>query len=179
MRKIFVFIILLMMFCACTDSDKTQEVKIENRYVMVLPAFLKATEDLNDDASLQYANTSKEFYIMVIDEDKDELNVALLESGSVDSTSMNLDGFCNVILNAYKQNVKILKESELEDLQINGLKAKKIVIESANDNTDVFVEYAFIEGKKDYYQIFVWTLLSQKDKYRKQIEDAIASFREL
>lgn len=179
MKKICVFIVLLTILYACGDSEKTQEVKIENRYSMVLPAFLKATEELNDDASLQYANTSKEVYMMVIDEDKEELNMALLESGNMDSTSMNLEGFSKVILNAYKENVKILKESELEDLQINGLKAKKIIIESANDNTDVFVEYAFIEGKKDYYQVFVWTLLSQKDKYRKQIEDAIASFREL
>ncbi|WP_306349695.1 hypothetical protein [Flavobacterium sp. '19STA2R22 D10 B1'] len=179
MKKIIPLLITLFVLTSCEDSNKTQLVKIKNQYAMEIPASLSVTTDLNDEASLQYQNVFKEFYIITIDEPKVELKKALAENELSSEYSADLKGYTNLLLTNVKASIKLKSMSEIEETTINGLKAQIVSIEGNLDNLDIYWKFAFIEGKTNYYQIMAWTTMDHKMNYEKQIDKALHSFKEL
>src|ERR1700741_3058980 len=70
LRRILALSILCFFVASCTHETVFKEVKVNNRYSIEVPDYLSPCTDLHKDASLQYQNTEKEVYAMVIDERK-------------------------------------------------------------------------------------------------------------
>ncbi|HRW22364.1 MAG TPA: hypothetical protein P5509_10350, partial [Bacteroidales bacterium] len=59
------------------NQNSFNTIQINNLYSIDVPDFLVKTNSLNDEASLQYENTAKEYYVIVIDEAKHDFLEAL------------------------------------------------------------------------------------------------------
>lgn len=173
MKKIFTLLFVATALFAC-NSDKIETVSIKNQYSVDLPSFLSKATTLHEDASLQYQNAMREFYVVVIDETKQEFHSAVQET---DFTA-DLSGYAQVLRTSLEQSMSDGKFSTVTDTQINGLKAKTFTFEGTMEGLPIYYSVAYIEGKDHYYQIVSWTLQKSKDKYQEQMKAIASSFKE-
>ena len=144
MKKVILSLLVIVTLISCGPSDKKQTVKIENKYSLTIPAFLTKAKGLNEEASLQYQNGRKEFYVIVIDDDKEVLVKALEENGLSDTYSNDIKGYSELLLKGFENNINVSKKSEIKDTVINNMKARLInmngnVIEKLNLNPAIIL----------------------------------------
>lgn len=181
MQKLYIFILTILFFNSCQSDDKEQVVKIENKYSISIPSFMTKDRNLNKNATLQYRhqNALKEFYVIVIDESKEEVQKALSEHNLTLIYSNDIKGYTNLILSDFEQHIKILEKSELIDTLVNNMSAKLLTLSARAEDIEAFYALAFIEGKKRYYQITIWTLASKKHEFEEKMNQILYSLKEL
>lgn len=173
--------IALLLLVSCGDDEKTETVKIGGKYLLELPSYLTKTKGLNDDASLEYQNAIRELYVVVIDEDKAELQKVLDENELYDIYPNDLDGYTKLVTENFEKGFSLDNPPVSKDIKINGLSAKVMSFEGKVDGIQKMVYYkmAFVEGKNRYYQVMTWTLAERKEKYEPVMQKMIDSFKEM
>lgn len=178
MKNLIFVLIGFIVLAGCQPKDKTQKAEVAGKYSLELPEFLTKTSGLNQDATLEYQNLEKEFYIIVIDEPIGEFNKAIQESEIADLYSPDLTGYSLYVSDVFLETVDIISETPLTDVTINGLKGKHMEIEGSVGGVDVFYFYTMVQGAKDYYQVLTWTLLSKKEEHKEEMQKIVNSFKE-
>lgn len=180
MRRLNIVILTILLIASCQSGDTERLVKIENKYSISLPSFLvKASTSLNEDASLEYLHTWKEFYVIVIDESKSEMQKSLVDNNLTDSFSNDIKGYSDLILKGLDQTVSVSQKSEIIDTLINNMPARLLTITERAEGVDVFYSIAFIQGKERYYQIMAWTLASKEYEFKDKMNRIMYSLKEL
>ncbi len=186
MKKISIIIISILFVISCKSGNKTKVITVNNKYSVELPAFLDdATkvldkDELNEDASLQYVNTWKEFDIVIIDETKSEFQESLETNNLTKVYANNLNGYSRSFLDFFPVQGKIIQKPEIKDTIINNLPAKLISLKSQYDeDMSIYFSIGIIQGKNTYYQIVIWTLAGYEYKYKNKMKKIIYSFKEL
>ncbi|MBC7425559.1 MAG: hypothetical protein H7321_03395 [Bacteroidia bacterium] len=179
MKKIIILLLILVSLNSCESFDKEQVVRYQNKYTLSIPDYLTKATNLNDEASLQYMNGSKEFYVIVIDESKSELNKALVDNNLTEQYEDNIQGYANLLIDGFEATLKSPKKSKIIDTVINKLPARLLTFTGTVEGIDAFYTIAFIEGKETYYQIMSWTLMSKQDEYKEKMSKIMYSFKEL
>lgn len=179
MRQFLSLSVILVLLASCSISSEIRHVQVKNKFSLYIPTFLSPTNELNDVASLQYANGEKELYIIVIDEDKASIVQVSEDNELNDIYQPTLDGFTQLMLDNYCESVDIDRISDVSNISFNGLDARWVTIEGAVDGVSVFLEIAYIEGNSSYYQLMTWTLLEKKEEFSEQMKVMINSFSEL
>lgn len=175
MKKLIV-LALFTTFLSCSESKEVETVTIKDKFTVELPDYLSEAKNLHPDASLQYQNALKEFYVVVIDEPKEEfLNIA----ATTTDFSADFNGYHDILRNGLEEEIEKNKITPTKDTQINGLKAKTFTLTGEVDKIPVYYEVAYLEGKDRFYQIVSWTLESSKDKYHEPMQKIIKSFKEI
>ena len=169
LSKTALFIFILT---SCTTKTSFTEVNINDQYSVKLPSFLDRTDKLHKEASLQYENKEKEFYVVVIDERKKELKQYDLNfnlSSYFDSVKKQVisNGLENAVISAGKE------------MKIDSFNAMSAEITGKTGKEKVFYKFAVVESNEHYYQIFVWTLNDYREKYSADMDSVIYSFKEL
>jgi hypothetical protein len=192
MKKItLLFLLAPFLFISCLDlegfsSNKTPEkgvefktVKIDNRYKIKLPSYMKETSDLNDDASLQYMNVYKETYFIIIDESKDDIISTFKELGEYNDSISVAENYKTIQLNSLKESVNDLKTYNEKRLKINGLNSVLIQGDGTVENFKASYFLGYIEGKETVYMLFGWTEQKAKKKYGNTFLRILKSFSEI
>lgn len=156
-----------------------KEVTVKDRYAISLPEFLDSTDALNKDASLQYQNLRKEFYLLVIDERKAELTKAIEENGLDSLYGKDLQGYTDLILNSMKESLSQPTLSKIRDTTISRLPAKVLELDGTIKKIDIHYNVAIIEGRNRYYQVLSWTLRDKAGEHKSMMDKIRYSFREL
>lgn len=175
MHKLCMVFLALVMLAACQQTNDLQTVTVNNQYSIDLPNSLVESKDLNNQASLQYQNLKEEFYVIVIDEPKEEAHAALTEI----SMPLNLSGYTKFLMTEFMASVKVSEKSDSKDVEINGLKTVQLDFSGITQDLDVFFKLAYIEGESHYYQIMTWTLSNRKTEHQEKMNALLVSFKEL
>jgi hypothetical protein len=171
-------ILLIALFClSCNVKEEFKTVTIANKYSIDIPNSFEKVGNLNDEASLQYQNALKEFYVIVIDESKESFNKAIFENQS--DITPDLEGYYKAIQFNLTEAIKDKKLFEEKTTSINGRKAKVFSVTGNVEGYDIFYRYAIIEGKSNYYQIMLWTEKKKETNYKEMMNRSINSFKEL
>lgn len=178
MRKPFLFIITVILFQSCGLLDKEQLVTVGDRYSLSVPAFLKEVNTLNEDASLQYQHALLEFYVIVIDEPKEEFITAIVENEHTELYECNFAGYSELMLDYFLGNITNPGLSSLKDTTVNGMPAKITSLIGSFEGIDVYYKLGLYEGKDNYYQVLAWTLKSRQDKFKSQMNKILYSLKE-
>lgn len=169
----------LFLFFACRMEEEMKEVTVKDRYAISLPTFLDTTNALNKDASLQYQHLQKEFYVLVIDERKEELRKAIEENGLDSLYGKDLQGYTDLILNSMKESLSNPTLSPIRDTTISQLPAKVMEMDGTIEKIDIHYNIAILEGRSRYYQVLSWTLKSKTEEHKPMMDKIRYSFREL
>lgn len=157
-------------------------VGIEDLYSMKIPTFMTVTTQLQEDASLQYNNPFKEKYIIVLDEDREEVMSFMNDYGVYDESRSQLENYVDMRL-AYltESGISITNQTKLKSEMVNGRKAYSVVIDANVPDIaqDITYFFTYLEGKDHFYMISSWTLYDRKDGYKEEVETMVKSFKEL
>ena len=180
MKKHYILFSIILLIISCRPGNTEQLVTVENRYSISLPSFLiKAGNSLNENASLQYQNIWKEFYVIVIDELQSDVREALIDNELTDTYSDDLKGYSELLLYNFGQSIKISHKSDIVDTLINNMPAKVLTIKGETEGLNIFYSLAFIQGKERYYQVMTWTSAKQENTYKDKMNKILYSFKEL
>jgi hypothetical protein len=177
MRYILLFWITLLLY-SCTNSFEKETINIKNQYSIELPKFLSKSKTLNTQASLQYQNLLREFYVIVIDESKDDVHDIVNNDENLFHISTDFDGYKRLITENANLTINFNQINVEKTNRVNTMLAHIQSMEGEIEDYKIYYKLALIEGKKHYYQIFVWTLYNNKKEYDHLMDDIINSFKE-
>ena len=160
-------------------GDEQQTVTIENKYSVAIPSFLTKASGLNDDASLQYQNAWKEFYVIVIDESKAEMHKAFVDNNLTETYTNDIKGYSELLMNGFEKAISVSHKSEIIDTTINNMPARLLTVSGRTEGIDAYYSLAFIQGKERYYQIMAWTLSNKEYEYKDKMNRIMYSLKEL
>lgn len=171
-KRYFILLIIPLTFSCCKNEPVFTEVKVNNRYAISLPDYLQPCTDLHKDASLQYQNTEKEIYAIIIDEKK-----ITMQDYDLD---YDIDLYFNSIASQpFLETIKDGKVSPPGRQTINGNKAIVAEITGKIDENEVYYRMGVIETPYEFYQILIWTRTENKTKVEPDMIRMIESFKEL
>tara|TARA_B110000977_G_scaffold19135_1_gene23073 strand:+ start:560 stop:1144 length:585 start_codon:yes stop_codon:yes gene_type:complete len=179
MRKTIFFILTIFLLQSCNSGEEEQLISVGNKYSLSIPSFLTKVNNLNDDASLQYQHAWKEFYVIAIDESKEEMHNALIENDLTDTYKKNIEGYSKLIMDVFKDGLSNPYQSELIDTTINKMPAKLTTLSGTVEGIDVYYSIGIYEGKDSYYQVLAWTLKSKQYSYKTKMNKILYSLAEL
>lgn len=179
MKKSLLLIAAFILLQACLPNKQPQIVTVEDKYELTLPGSLAKTNDLNEDASLQYQNLFKEFYVIAIDEPKADMHDALVEYELLDVYSDDIEGYSELIFDSLRESLLNYEQSEVIETTVNGLPAKLTSISGTIEGIDAFYTVGIYEGAERYYQVLVWTSQSYKERYETKMFDVLYSMNEV
>jgi len=186
--RIFAIACLLVIANSCLDSSgnsnnsdilnsKFDLVRINNEYSMELPSFMEVSDDLNDDASLQYQNIFKEVYVIVIDESKEEFKEVFIDLGDYDDSVSMVKNYKDIQLSFLKEAVEVNSVTELESSIINGLPFEIVEVDGKSEDVEVVYNIAYVDGKDKVYMIMAWTEKRRNEKNKALFQKIIKSFK--
>lgn len=195
MRKIFGILLLLTIF-SCKDiarsiinntSDKSDsllekdfnKIKINDSFDISVPKYMKKMDNLNEDASLQYANLYKEAYVVVTVEDKNVFKKTFKSYKEYDTIKSLIDNYKEVRVKMFKEIMKVDKIEHYSLQDINGYNARQFKIEGTIDNVDIFYLMAVVETDEDLYLVMNWTLLDRSKRFENTFETMTTSFNKI
>jgi hypothetical protein len=179
MKKITIPLLIILSLYSCQSGDEQQTVTIEKKYSVSIPAFLTKASGLNDDASLQFQHAWKEFYVIVIDESKSEIQKALDDNNLNETYTNDIKGYSELLMNGFEQVISVSHKSEIIDTTINNMPARLLTVSGRTEGIDAYYSLAFIQGKERYYQIMAWTLSNKEYEYKDKMNQIMYSLKEL
>ncbi|MEX1000784.1 MAG: PsbP-related protein [Crocinitomicaceae bacterium] len=189
MKKIFfgsitLFIFSLFLSCGGGTEELSLEddfnvVKVASMYELSVPNYMEQAVDLNEEASLQYQNLTKETYVIVIDEPKGEFEEIFRSLGEWNEELSLIENYRDLQVGYFTESTDMQNKSEPTSLKIDGLPTEMVALEGRPDGMqyDIYYQLGFIEGKENIYMITAWTLLDRKEKYKKTFEMIVKSFK--
>lgn len=138
------------------SQTKFVEQKAGHIIYMSVPDYMVKTSDLNDVASMQYMNKTKEAYVVVIEDSKEDLDAA-------GTKYAGLKDFHDSVIESLKSEDPKAQESKPTEFQQNGNKFYQTDLNATlqtEDGKEIKVTYlvTYVESKTHYYQILCWTL---------------------
>ena len=179
MRNSFIFVVTIFLLQSCFTGDEKQLITVGGMYSLSIPAFLSEGNNLNDDATLQYQHIWKEFYVIAIEESKDEMHKALVDNRLTDMYAANIDGYSKLILDDFKESLSDPYQTALIDATVNGMPARITTLEGRVDGIDAFYSLGLYEGEDRYFQVLAWTLSGKKYSYQPLMDEILYSLKEL
>lgn len=158
---------------------EVEQVLINGEYSMDIATYMTKTNQLNDDASLQFQNIFKEAYIIVIDEDAKEFVDVYTGLEAYDSTRSVLSNYADTQVQLLSSGMEVLEKDPIQGTKINGLNAATTRIDGKVDGIESPISYyvTFVDGKEKVYMIMAWTLQNRKEAHKAAFEQMASSFK--
>ncbi len=178
MKKIGSLLLLLVVLVGCNTKPTYTEIVHENTFSVEVPSTMKKTRGLNGDATLQLQNVQEELYLIVIKENKKEIDQLF---HSKDNGGEVFQQFSEATLAYLTSTLDQLEPSELKltESTIHTLPAKTVDFTARIGGLDVYYKFSAFQGKENYYQILTWTLKEYKDKNQEDMNKMSNSFKEV
>jgi len=153
------FFALLISGVNLFGQTKLVEKQVGHIFYLSVPDYMTKTKNLNNDASLQYENTVKEAYVIVIEDSKEELK----DLGMVYQDSKE---FYDDFVKTYTKAVQEAATTDSKTFTINGNSFTQGEITYVSDSVKIYMLATVVETKTNFYKILCWTLKENKDKLK-------------
>lgn len=128
-----------------------------NCFTMDIPAYLTRTFELNEVASLQYQNTSRAAFVIVIEDDKAQLE-------SLGIKFVNAKDFLDNFANDFKKDFPGRKQINPKEFSNNGNRHAQVEVYWTEEGNEFFMLITGVETPEHFYKIMCWAPLESKAK---------------
>lgn len=175
MKKLFAiitaaFLIAAMSGCSLiTQMNKPTEVmSADGALSIMVPGLWDLTsQELNDEADIAVSYASKEQYVIVLAESKQDFD------------EMTLEAYFSMIEEHMSGSVEDADWSATEDITINGCDAKQAELAGTFENIKIKYWVTIVETPNYFSQIIGWTMQSKAEENEPVIKNIINSFKEI
>lgn len=146
-------------------EDDFLHVEVEGDYSLMVPKYMKENKTLHADASLAYQHAVKEVAVLVLDENRAELegSLSLLE-GFQDSASF-IENYANVQMNLIASSLGF-PEMGIPTLKtIGGLNAAQVWLDGQIEGTPVAYFLSCVDAGEKVYMVMSYTSKEKKTKF--------------
>ena len=167
--------LLIAILCACVmaqaQSSGFSARKGGNCFTLEVPEYMTKTFSLNDVATLQYQNTSKSSYAIVIEDDKDHLQeVGMKFTGPKD--------FLESFATEFKQDKANRTLTPTTEFKSNGYAHAQTELFWTEDDTPFYMMITGVETAGHFYKIMCWTTLENKPRVEADFRRISKSLKE-
>lgn len=179
-KKIGTLLLLMVVLVGCKNKAEYIDIVQDDTFSVSVPTTMQKTRALNGEATLQLQNVKEELYLIVIKENKKEID-ELFKATAVAGEGEDIFGdFSQTTLEYLTSTVEELNPEELK-LQVSmqhNLPTRKVDFTARISGLDVYYKFAAFEGKEDYYQVLTWTMKEYKEKNQEVMNKMLDSFKE-
>lgn len=163
---------------ACDTSD-FHRVTINDEYSIELGTHMKVSTELNEDASLQYADLEEELYIIVIDESSKEFRDAFRNSKEWDEKLTVAENYRKVQMASLKKKIKLKGKPVTQKTSIDKSPAEIVDFVGKIEGIElsIFYKVGFLESDGKLYMIMTWTISDMRARHNAEMNNMIKSFR--
>jgi len=179
MKYLVFFIVSIFFLPSCAPEYEDQLIVVNDLYSISIPGFMKETDELHEEASLQYGNDLKHFYVAVLDETKSEIYEVYGDSISLDTMQYSFDDLKELIQVTFTSNFEKIETHEIVDTIINEMSAKILSFSGNVQGFNAFFTIGVYESLDRFYQVMVWTSGRNREKYKLLMKDIHYSFKEI
>lgn len=140
-----------------TAKDGSCEIKV--------PSHMSETNDLNTQAVLQASNPKREIYVMVINDDTDDF-----------AKGTTIDKYATMLQDDVKKRLQNAEFSSISNSTINNLDAREFEATGEMGAVKGKFKYAVVKTVDNFYQVITWTLPTEFDKNKAEMDTIIKSF---
>lgn len=171
MKSIKLFSVsLLLTFLSFESSAQFTKKTFGHIFSMDIPEYMSKTVDLNTSATVQYQNAKKETYLVLIEDSKEELEIAGMKMSKKD--------FFDDFIKDYSTDMIDFKIEPSVEFTKNGLNFIQSEFTFKSGEVEIYMIATVIESNAYFYKILTWTLKNYKNNYKKDFETIINSFSE-
>jgi len=171
-RSLAVLILFSFFLTSCGSQEITlSPKKVDGKYQIDVPDMLEEMKDLNELASLSYGKGGEELYMIVIDFDKDDLG---------DIASVGIDEFYQMAVDDLSGSIQEANVEDPSEKKSEKMKVRRGIITGIfNGDIDIYYCVNVVKTDKAVYQMVMWTIEENAEKYRPVMDKAFDSFKEL
>lgn len=172
MKKIFTLSILALLVPILTFSQsKFIEQKVGHAYYLSIPDYMTETVELNKSASLQFQNTLKEAYVIVIEDNKAQLD-------SLGMRFTDPQDFYDGFITDFTSGLENKKFTGTKRIKIGPNSAVQAEVSAKFEDNPIWYLITVIESQTHFYKIIAWTLEENKNKLKPDYIKMVNSFHE-
>ncbi|MEO8215527.1 MAG: hypothetical protein ABI718_00425 [Acidobacteriota bacterium] len=167
MRRLFTLTVILC--CAAfslSAEEKEQTLSSPDGKTQVSVPASWVVMDLNKAAEIQAGHEGQGCFLIVLNETKEDLY------------GWNIEKHSRVTLASLLSKLAFPTITGPKSLKINGNPAVQYEVKGATDNINIIYLHTTVDGKSFFSQILGWSVPSQAERCRPELNRAIASFRE-
>jgi hypothetical protein len=170
-RFYFSFFIFIFFIKPVFAQTKFTEKKIGHEYYLNIPDYMLRCSGLNEDASAQFQNNSKDLYLYIIEESKEELK-------SLGIFYQNVNEYYESFIKDYALDTKNRVVYEPKMLTNKSTSIIQTEMEYTSNDIPIYMVITIAEGVDYFYNIVCWTSTQNKDKLKIDMLKIGSSFKE-
>ena len=170
-RTIFLSVFLFLLQQAFSQPPAFSVKKGGHCYTMDIPDYLTKTYSLNDVASLQYQNSARSAYVVVIEDDKDQLQ-------EVGMKFINALDFLENFTREFKKDMTGRKVTPAQEFKNNGYGHAQSELYWTEEGSEFYMLITGVETPGYFYKILCWTPLENKGKAQADFQRISRSLKE-
>lgn len=171
MKRLFLLCICLLVAGGAFSQTKFVSQKAGHVYTMAIPDYMVKTYDLNDVATLQYMNEAKEAYVVVIDDEKEQLE-------SLGVKFSNASEFLDFFTKDYNLEAAKRKLGKTKTFSENGVQFAQTEMEWEEEGSGYYMLITAVETKTHYYKVLCWTTTGYKKALRNDYQAIAKSIKD-
>jgi len=169
--KKFHLLIFFLLISSISYSQNFSTQQGGHCYSLEIPDYMTRTYQLNNVATLQYQNTSREAYVIVIEDNKDHLE-------SLGIKFIDSKDFLEDFLKDYKMETVKRETSDILEFDENGNRHAQVELFWNEDNIDFYMLITAVETPTHFYKIMCWTTRAFIDKLGEHYRTISKSLRD-
>ncbi|MBI5324673.1 MAG: hypothetical protein HZB41_05290 [Ignavibacteriae bacterium] len=171
-KLIYIFLIICVFYPLITNAQsKFVERRIGHVYFISIPDYMTTTTELNKSASLQYQNTLKEAYVIIIEDNKDTLEYLGMKF-------TNPQDFYDGFITDFTSGLENKKFTGTKRIKIGPNNAVQAEVSASFEGNPIWYFITVVESPTHFYKIIAWTLEENKNKLKPDYVKMVNSFHE-
>ncbi|MFH1051665.1 MAG: hypothetical protein V1779_12155 [bacterium] len=143
--------------------------KMGNILYIDLPDYMTKTIGLNDIAKIQYQNTEKEAYLIMIEEDKEDIKLAGTEF-------TNAKDYYNFFIGNF--GIDSIHVTSEEEVKTGKFPAYQAQVDGLVQGLNLFYLLTIVESPTHFYNIISWTKMDNKQQLINDFKKIASSLKE-
>jgi hypothetical protein len=173
-KSIAIFVAGFVLMTSISHAQtKFKEYKAGHIIYVSLPEYMNKTTGINSAASIQYKSTVKDVYGFVMEDNKEELNLADLHYASINEFYEEfIADFLKGEEDAKSSKPQYQKKGETNFVETD------VVLFDKEAKTSIYYLIGIVETKTAYYKVLSWATEENKDKFKQDFQKILYSLKD-
>jgi hypothetical protein len=175
MKYSIVYLLIYFTLNSTTSIGQTKfsQQKAGHIFFIDLPDYMTKTMGLNDDATIQYKNSVKDVYNIVIEDSKEELAILDMHYSSINE--FHEEFIKDFLKDEEKRNISKPIYQSKDNLNYIEFDASYF---DKDAQIEIYYLIGIIESKSHFYKILSWTKMENKDKFKSDFQKTLYSLKD-